>query len=44
MIEQLEIEAHYASYLARQVADIGAFRAEEFLLLPRISISMRSPD
>jgi tRNA uridine 5-carboxymethylaminomethyl modification enzyme len=32
--EQLEIEAHYASYLSRQVADIGTFRAEESLLLP----------
>jgi tRNA uridine 5-carboxymethylaminomethyl modification enzyme len=33
--EQLEIEAHYAAYLGRQVADIEAFRAEEALLLPR---------
>jgi tRNA uridine 5-carboxymethylaminomethyl modification enzyme len=33
--EQLEIEAHYAAYLGRQVADIAAFRAEESLLLPR---------
>ncbi|HEX5077788.1 MAG TPA: tRNA uridine-5-carboxymethylaminomethyl(34) synthesis enzyme MnmG [Geminicoccaceae bacterium] len=33
--EQLEIEAHYATYLGRQVADIAAFRAEEALLLPR---------
>jgi tRNA uridine 5-carboxymethylaminomethyl modification enzyme len=34
VIEQLEIEAHYASYLARQQADIAAFRADECLLLP----------
>ncbi|MEM7023671.1 MAG: tRNA uridine-5-carboxymethylaminomethyl(34) synthesis enzyme MnmG [Pseudomonadota bacterium] len=34
VVEQLEIEAHYATYLRRQVADIGAFRAEESLLLP----------
>jgi tRNA uridine 5-carboxymethylaminomethyl modification enzyme len=34
VVEQLEIEAHYASYLSRQVADITAFRAEESLLLP----------
>ena len=33
-VEQLEIEAHYATYLRRQVADIDAFRAEESLLLP----------
>jgi tRNA uridine 5-carboxymethylaminomethyl modification enzyme len=32
--EQLEIEAHYATYLGRQVADIASFRAEEALLLP----------
>jgi tRNA uridine 5-carboxymethylaminomethyl modification enzyme len=32
--EQLEIEAHYAAYLDRQLADIAAFRAEEALLLP----------
>ena len=32
--EQLEIEAHYASYLARQDADIAAFRRDEALLLP----------
>jgi tRNA uridine 5-carboxymethylaminomethyl modification enzyme len=32
--EQLEIEAHYATYLERQVADIASFRAEESLLLP----------
>jgi tRNA uridine 5-carboxymethylaminomethyl modification enzyme len=35
VVEQLEIEAHYATYLGRQVADIMAFRAEESLLLPR---------
>jgi tRNA uridine 5-carboxymethylaminomethyl modification enzyme len=34
VVEQLEIEAHYATYLGRQVADIAAFRAEEALLLP----------
>jgi tRNA uridine 5-carboxymethylaminomethyl modification enzyme len=34
VVEQLEIEAHYASYLSRQVEDISAFRAEESLLLP----------
>jgi tRNA uridine 5-carboxymethylaminomethyl modification enzyme len=32
--EQLEIEAHYATYLGRQVADIATFRAEEALVLP----------
>jgi len=35
VVEQLEIEAHYAAYLGRQVADIEAFRAEEALVLPR---------
>ncbi|MGH6921911.1 MAG: tRNA uridine-5-carboxymethylaminomethyl(34) synthesis enzyme MnmG, partial [Geminicoccaceae bacterium] len=35
VVEQLEIEAHYATYLGRQVADIMAFRAEESLLLPK---------
>ncbi len=35
VVEQLEIEAHYATYLGRQVADIAAFRAEEALLLPQ---------
>jgi tRNA uridine 5-carboxymethylaminomethyl modification enzyme len=35
VVEQLEIGAHYATYLGRQVADIMAFRAEESLLLPR---------
>jgi tRNA uridine 5-carboxymethylaminomethyl modification enzyme len=33
--EQLEIEAHYATYLGRQVADIASFRAEESLMLPK---------
>lgn len=35
VVEQLEIEAHYATYLGRQVTDIVAFRAEESLLLPK---------
>jgi tRNA uridine 5-carboxymethylaminomethyl modification enzyme len=35
VVEQLEIEAHYATYLGRQVADIASFRTEESLLLPR---------
>jgi tRNA uridine 5-carboxymethylaminomethyl modification enzyme len=30
----LEADAHYASYLARQEADIEAFRRDEALLLP----------
>ena len=34
VIEQLEIEARYASYLPRQHADIASFRADESLLLP----------
>jgi tRNA uridine 5-carboxymethylaminomethyl modification enzyme len=34
VIEQLEIEARYATYLARQDADIAALRAEEALELP----------
>ena len=34
IVEQLEIEARYASYLRRQDADIAAFRADEALLLP----------
>jgi tRNA uridine 5-carboxymethylaminomethyl modification enzyme len=34
-LEQLEIEARYATYLARQDADIAALRAEEALELPR---------
>lgn len=32
--EQLEIEAHYVGYLARQEADIRAFRRDEALALP----------
>lgn len=32
--EQLEIEAHYAGYLARQNADIAAFRRDEGLRIP----------
>jgi tRNA uridine 5-carboxymethylaminomethyl modification enzyme len=35
VVEQLEIEARYATYLARQDADIKALRAEEALELPR---------
>jgi len=34
VVEQLEIEGRYASYLPRQEADIAAFRADESLLLP----------
>ncbi len=34
VVEQLEIEARYASYLARQDTDIAALRAEEALALP----------
>lgn len=34
VIEQLEIDAHYAGYLARQDADIVAFRRDESLKLP----------
>jgi tRNA uridine 5-carboxymethylaminomethyl modification enzyme len=34
IVEQLETEARYASYLPRQVADIAAFRADEALVLP----------
>jgi tRNA uridine 5-carboxymethylaminomethyl modification enzyme len=34
VVEQLEIEARYASYLPRQAADIAAFRADEALVLP----------
>jgi tRNA uridine 5-carboxymethylaminomethyl modification enzyme len=34
IIEQLEIEARYASYLPGQKTDIAAFRADESLLLP----------
>ncbi|OFX08647.1 MAG: tRNA uridine-5-carboxymethylaminomethyl(34) synthesis enzyme MnmG [Alphaproteobacteria bacterium RIFOXYD12_FULL_60_8] len=32
--EQMEIEARYAGYLERQLADVAAFRKEENLLLP----------
>ena len=32
--EQLEIDAHYASYLDRQAGDVAAFRRDEALLLP----------
>ena len=32
--EQLEIDARYAGYLARQEADVTAFRRDESLLLP----------
>lgn len=32
--EQLEIEAHYASYLIRQNADIEAFRRDELIEIP----------
>jgi tRNA uridine 5-carboxymethylaminomethyl modification enzyme len=34
VVEQLEIEGRYASYLPRQHADIASFRADESLLLP----------
>ena len=34
IVEQVEIEARYASYLPRQAADIAAFRADETLVLP----------
>jgi tRNA uridine 5-carboxymethylaminomethyl modification enzyme len=34
VIEQLEVEAHYAGYLDRQSADIVAFHKDENLLLP----------
>jgi tRNA uridine 5-carboxymethylaminomethyl modification enzyme len=34
IVEQLEIEARYVSYLPRQAADIAAFRADEALVLP----------
>jgi tRNA uridine 5-carboxymethylaminomethyl modification enzyme len=34
VVEQLEIEARYASYLPRQQADVAAFRADEALHLP----------
>jgi len=32
--EQMEIDAHYASYLDRQAGDVAAFRRDEALLLP----------
>jgi tRNA uridine 5-carboxymethylaminomethyl modification enzyme len=32
--QQLEIDAHYSSYLIRQEADIAAFRKDEELVLP----------
>jgi tRNA uridine 5-carboxymethylaminomethyl modification enzyme len=35
VIEQLEIEGRYATYLARQEADVALLRAEEALELPR---------
>jgi tRNA uridine 5-carboxymethylaminomethyl modification enzyme len=34
VVEQLEIEAGYASYLPRQAADVAAFRADDGLVLP----------
>jgi tRNA uridine 5-carboxymethylaminomethyl modification enzyme len=34
IVEQLETEARYASYLPRQEVDIAAFRADEALVLP----------
>ena len=34
VVEQIEIDAHYAGYLERQEADIRAFRRDENLLLP----------
>jgi tRNA uridine 5-carboxymethylaminomethyl modification enzyme len=34
IVEQLETEARYASYLPRQEGDIAAFRADEALVLP----------
>ncbi len=34
VIEQIEIDAHYAGYLGRQEADILAFRRDETLRLP----------
>ncbi len=35
VVEQIEIDAHYAGYLDRQDADIRAFRRDEELALPR---------
>ena len=34
IIEQIEVDAHYAGYLDRQEADIIAFRRDEALALP----------
>ena len=34
VVEQLEIDAQYAGYLARQDADIAAFRRDENLMIP----------
>ena len=34
VLEQLEIDAHYGGYLARQDADIRAFRRDESLAIP----------
>ena len=34
VVEQIEIDATYAGYLARQVADIESFRRDEDLILP----------
>jgi tRNA uridine 5-carboxymethylaminomethyl modification enzyme len=34
VVEQLEIEGRYASYLDRQASDIAAFRRDEQLMLP----------
>jgi tRNA uridine 5-carboxymethylaminomethyl modification enzyme len=34
VVEQLEVQAHYAGYLERQSADIVAFRRDEDLTLP----------
>ncbi|MGB1006744.1 MAG: tRNA uridine-5-carboxymethylaminomethyl(34) synthesis enzyme MnmG, partial [Thalassobaculaceae bacterium] len=33
-LEQVRIEGHYAGYLARQEADIAAYRRDEALVLP----------
>jgi len=33
--EQLEIDAHYSTYMARQRADIDAFRKDEGLMIPK---------
>jgi len=35
VVEQIEIDAHYAGYLARQEAEILAFRREEAMTIPR---------